>query len=161
MELSNYKTIPIGSILLLEEEERGSLMNSYFELPMNVKAMAASPSTGAFVRGVAKNHDLPAEQSSLIALAILRVAVGDKTLAQLSSIFSGELRMPNDKAQQMAQEIEKELFAPVALELNQYLEGKKKTKGSVLTRTGGSQPPNVLDLKDTKRPSAPPPVPLK
>lgn len=80
--------------------------------------------------------------------------------------------------------LKKELFAPVALEMNKYLEEKKRNDKSMSgklrptlarptseSRPQGASgspagprrsdgPQNVLNLKKQKRPPAPPPVPL-
>ncbi len=175
MDISTYKTSPVGSILLLEETERSAALDTYMTLPQSVKKMVASSNTGAFIRGLVKAHKLAPETAPSIALFVLQVAIGERSLAQLAATFSSELQIPNDKAQQISNEIEKELIAPISIDLNDYLSTKKKNQKSIKNAVSNNnapnpspgnapptdQPQNMLDLKNIKRPPAPPPVPLR
>jgi hypothetical protein len=135
---------PLNSLLELKEDQRISYIENFFQTPPSVRQMLFSLKTGAFIRGLAKTYDLPDNKTSFISLLILKIAIGEKSLPQLAGILSTELQLPNDKAQKIAQEIERELFAPVALELNQYLKQKKSIPPAAdLTHL----PPNTLNLK--------------
>ena len=159
--MDSYLTTPAGAAALSVPDQRPLLAKGLSSLPKTVLTMASSPQTGAFIRGLVKVHKLDEDYAGTVALQVLHILLGDKDLAQLPSLLSSDLKIPNDKSQQMAQEIEKELFAPISMDLNKYLAEKKKAAGSVVNKTTGPRPSNVLDLKDTKRPPAPPPVPLQ
>ena len=154
---------PIGAGMTRGEkrwEEISELMN---EVPKAVRNMIASPYTASSIRGLVKTYMLPPEKRQVIAYAVLQVALGEKTIAQLSSILSTEIPLPNDKAQNMAKELEEDLLAPIMPEIAKYLKRKNSGINVAPKGTTSSNPPlgvnNVLNLKDQKRISAPPPMP--
>lgn len=155
-----HRSVPISSLLLLPTEKRMPYFDQLEIMPRNLRLLLFSPRTGAFIRGLTKVYNVPSEKAPTIALTVLKIAYGEKSLAQLASILSTELQLSNDKAQRIAQEIEKELFAPVMLELNQYLAQKKKAPTSpITTQPQASGARNVLDLKSQSRPPLPPAIP--
>ncbi len=152
----DFECTPSGSLLSQPSDQRLPYISYLVAMPESVHNLVASARTGAFLQGLSKTNNIPIEKTPQIAFIILRIAVGEKNLAQLGSILSTELQIPNDKAQAMAKEIEKELFAPIALELNQYLSQKRQSAPKPL---GGAR--NVLDLKNNAPPPPPPPIPKK
>ncbi len=171
----DYKSIPIGSLLLRDRPEEQRYMQRLAQLPNGLIDVLMSPTTAAYLRGLLKINGIPLEQAPIVAFAVLQICFGEKTLAQLSSMLSTELRLPHDKAQAVASEIERELFSPVLLELNQYLAQKRQAaKSPFRTEVAPfasplSAPPqpsaparevkNVLDLKNQKpQPPKPPPT---
>lgn len=157
-DFTSFQTIPSGAILLASESEQADYIDRLYTLPKKVFEITNSPGTGAYLRGLGKTYNTPESNVPMIAFLTLQVMIGEKSLAQLPSMLSTDLRLPNDKAQAMAKEIEKELFAPVMLELNQYLENRKK-KIETSRPTGGAT--NVLNLKEQPRKPVPPPIPKK
>lgn len=145
-DLDLYKTIPIGSLLLLPEEEAQEVLGLVRSLPSNLKSLVISEKSGAYSRGLVRTGGLPPQAAPRLALMILRVVIGELSLPQLSSLIASDFRVGQDVAQAMASDIEKELFGPIMIELNQYLESKQG---------GGQQPPpgpplaapNLLDLR--------------
>ena len=160
--LDQYKSIPSGSVLILESTQQDVYLERFFTVPANLKRMLTDPNTGSFVRGLTKTYQLPPEQAPQIAFAVLCVAVGEIQLAKLGTVLSSELQIANDKAQAMAAEIERDLFVPVSRELGQFLEQRrKKAAGEAKTtqaQAGGAA--NVLNLKDAPQPPKPPHLPL-
>lgn len=174
-----FQSTPLGSLQELPSEQRLPYLTLMENLPSHLKEIVSSGKTGAYLRGLAKSHQIQEQQIPILARIIFRTVVGDKTLAQLPALLSTELKIANDKAQKIAQEIERDLLAPVALELNQYLAQQKKKRGSMADKlaeqpkpamrgphTAPSRfprkpaaPPNILNLKDNKKPPAPPPIP--
>lgn len=150
-----FDTVPACSVIQRPEQERLSYIESLQRVPIKLREFLGSPRTGAYIRGLTKTFDVPLEKAPTIAFAVLRVAVGEKPLGQLGGILSAELPLPNDKAQKIAQEIEKELFGPVMLEFNKYLAGRRASKPGVLQKIQ-VPPQNVLNLKT---PSSPPSSP--
>lgn len=128
--------------------------------PAAVKQMLFAAQTGSFIQGLAKIHGLPSSSVMPIALLILKVAIGEIELAKLGAVLSSELGLANDKSQAIATEIERDLFAPVMLDLNQYLEKRKAANQGGLPPEallkGGAR--NVLDLKNRPKPPVPPPI---
>lgn len=153
MTLDTYTTVPAGSLAIVPDEKRPEYIQALYSLPKALLESMNAPQTGAFIRGLAKTYNIELEKAPKIAFAILQITLGNNALAQLGSILSTELQIPNDKAQQIAREVEQELFAPIALELNQYLAQKKQVTAA--KPTGGAR--NILDLKAS--PSTPPPPP--
>lgn len=149
---------PIGAGMAQPPERWDEICELVNNTPKTIRTMLGSPHTAAFIRGLVKIHNLPLSQGLPIAYAVLQVALGEKTLAQLAGMLSSDLQIANDKAQTMAQDIERELFVPMMLEYNQFIQTKKMR----LTRsTGGAR--NILDLKSQSlpRPTPPRPIPSK
>lgn len=157
-----YKSKPLGSVLTRPPVEQDRLIERSFTLPRSVKNLFVSEKTGAYIIGLAKAYKLSTGYAPVIAFIVLRVGFGDKTLAQLPSLLSTELKLPNDKAQAMAREIEQDLFGPVRKELEEYWR-KGAGKMSPLVpeaMVGKAGARNVLNLKEQKRPPVPPPMPM-
>lgn len=148
-----FESTPTGSLGTIPERDRGRFIDKLMDLPPKVFEVLNLPRTGSYLRGLVKNYRLSEEKSAVVAFAVLRVAIGEKTLAQLASLLSTELKLPNDKAQKMAKEIEKDLFGPVMKELEEYWQ----KKGDKPEDKGAR---NILDLKQEKKPPAPPPMPM-
>lgn len=165
-----YKSKPLGSVLTRPSTEQDRLIEKSFTLPRSVRNLFVSERTGAYIIGLAKAYKLSTDHAPVIAFIVLRIGFGDKVLAQLPSLLSTELKLPNDKAQKMAREIEEDLFGPVRKELEEYWRRQKSGppvgRGSL---AGGPPAPeasagetgarNVLDLKKERKPPAPPPMP--
>jgi hypothetical protein len=172
IQTDTFETIPAGSLILVNEHDRRLYIDEFYKLPQQVIEMLASPKTGAYIRGLAKNHHISPERCPVIAFSIFQVSTGEKNFAQLSALLSTELKIPNDKAQKLATEIEKELFAPISLELNRYLAKKKLSDRSIGNKistspSASSSAPkkesdgmnNILNLKEQKKPPQPPKIP--
>lgn len=185
-ELFSY--IPAGSLVILQDEERPPYIQDLLALPNRIRSLATSAKTGAYIKGLAKTFSLSVTQGEQIAFAVFEVITGRQSLASLPALLSTKLKIANDKAQKLAQEIERDLFAPVSLELNNYLAQKKQKTGSMADKLGSpptnrpnrtstsakppatspnnskfprrpAAPPNILNLKGKKNPPAPPPIP--
>ncbi len=160
-----FDSVPVGSLITLSPEERSRYVDLVFQLPEKARGLLFAPKTGAFTRGLVKGYNLPETRASVVALIVLRIAVGEKSAEQLPSLLSTELQLPNDKAQKMAREIEEDLFGPVMKELEQYWRRQKSTPGPAnekeVTTDKASEAGarNVLNLKEQKKPPAPPPMP--
>jgi hypothetical protein len=121
--------------------------------------MVTAPKTGAYLEGEMRNFHLQLTDTPLLALAVLQISVGTKSLSQLASIISTDLKLPNDQAQKMSSEIERDLFAPIMLEYNQFIASQKKQTGTSIASAQNSGAHNVLDLKTQPKPPLPPPIP--
>lgn len=153
--LFSFKTIPAGSLLIGSETNDAPYTGQLNILPDSLKKMLISERTGAYIRGLTKTYDVALEQAPQIAFMVLQIAVGEKPLGQLGGMISSELKLANDKAQKMATEIEKELFGPVMLEFNKYLQDTKAMKPGVMDKMRVA-PQNVLNLKEVPKPPAAP-----
>lgn len=156
-----FTSTPMGSLLPLPFDKRESYLSTLFSLPKNVQSMSTAEKTGAYIRGLTKTNNLVLEKAPQIAFAVLRVAVGEVPLAKLAAVLSTELQLANDQAQRLATEIERDLFAPVALEMGQFLqtrEAEKRSSASTAATSAGAR--NVLNLKTTApKPPRPPAIP--
>lgn len=163
INLEDYKTTPFGSMLTRDSIEQKQLLEASFTVPKRIKAMLISTETGAYLRGIIKSYYVPEEKAAQAAFGILQIVLGEKTLAQLPSLLSTELKLSNDKAQKMAQELEEDLLAPIMPELTKYLAEKKSDIEAAAGGAGASSSSlgvnNVLNLKDQKKTPAPPPMP--
>lgn len=157
-------SIPAHSLIkMIDENYRHSYLALAIGAPKNVADLLFSPKTGAYIQGVVKAYDLPEDVAPQIAFGVLRVSLGLIPLANFAATLSSELKVANDVAQKMAAELEHDLFAPVAGELNTYLETRKletrklENKATGDPRAAGAS--NVLDLKNKPQPPVPPPIP--
>lgn len=161
--LDTFKTLPAGSILLLPEAERLTVLNRIQKLSPVLKNLIESPRTGAYIRGLARNYDLTLDKAQKLALIILRICLGELPLQQLSSILVQELELLSDIAGKMAKEIEQELFSPLMMELNKQVRSQETPK-QPMTRQADSGLKNVINLKEkpesTPRLTPQPSVPL-
>lgn len=167
----------MGSLVTIPEEKRLHYIEAINASPKNVGDLLLSLNTGAYLRGLAKSFNVPEEKASVIAFAVVRVAVGELAFSQLAAALVTELSLPTDQAQSMAWEIEKDLFTPIKQELKEYWAKLKNPsinpqnppqnpsppvppdKGD----TGGFKPasptpPNLLNLKEQPRVPPPPPI---
>jgi hypothetical protein len=167
--LSTYTSTPLGSLVSLTSEQRLPLLTKAAAAPPLIQDMLTAVHTGAFVRGLVKAYDLVPEHAQRIAFIILRVTVGEEVRAQIPSLLASELSLSTVVAQKIAIEIERDLFAPIALELNKYLSTRKKTPTTDPATPPSASAPlatnssaathgmrNVLDLKN--KPAAPKPA---
>ncbi len=159
LELS-LLTIPSASFLIRPESEDRQYTKAMRILSGSLKKMLSDDKTGAYIRGLAKSFNISDDNVPPISFTVLRVGVGELPLAKVAATLSSELKIPNDAAQKMAAELEHDLFAPVAVELNQYLASRKQeqtaSSGTTARQAGAS---NVLDLKNKMAPPVPPPIP--
>lgn len=155
MTIDQYKRTPFGSNLLLPPEQREELLEAFFILPPAVKQMVISFKTAAYLQGAMRSYDLPDDQTPKLSLIVFRVALGLKPLGQLPVLISSELGVPNDRAQALATEIERDLFAPIMMEYNNYVTARKAAPTKSAAASGA---PNVLNLKN-KLTALPPNVP--
>ena len=145
----DYNSIPSGSVVTVSQAEGEQYVAGLFELPQIARQAMVSTRTGAFVRGLTKAYGLEQIKAPIIALSILKTGIGK---------IPGQLRLPNDKAQRMAREIEQDLFEPVRQELEAHWAKQKKEEPGRQAQTkateGGAR--NVLNLKMDKAPPKPP-----
>ena len=178
--MDNFSTVPIGSLTeVLEPDEFEPYVARAVRAPKGVQDIIFSLRAGAYVRGLMRTHNLSGGTAPHVAFAVLRVATGVIRLNQVAAELAERLSIDQNAAEKLALEIERDLFAPVALELNQYLKEIEKNTHDSDTAAGASGPrngsrvsgvsqkrpetqgmKNVLDLKDRpKPPPVPPPMP--
>ena len=151
----DFQTIPVSSLTTIKPADRAYYLTQLFSLEKKVQNVLFSEDTGAYVRGLSKSYNIDINLSPKIALTVLFIAIGEKTFAQLPAILSTELQLPNDKAQKMAAEIEKDLFGPVRGELDEFLRTQKKSKGSIVGRIGSASPTPTVQQTQSKPPASP------
>lgn len=154
-----YKSIPVGSLVLFPEKE-SAYLDYLVSLPANLTDLVTSSKTGAYIRGLAKAYNLTDGTAPSISFIVLEVIIGELPLTHLAAAFSSRLSLPNDKSNQIASELEHDLFAPVAGELSRYLETRKQDRAaSAAASASQAGASNVLNLKDKQQPPTPPPIP--
>lgn len=136
---------PLGATVLLEEHMWQRLADRFFETGEVVRNLLVSQETGAFLRGLARTHNIPDDQVPKMALGVLYVVLGEWPMANLAAGLSSTMGLPNDKAQQVATEIEKELFAPIMGELQTFWAKQRQPKAGAQAQQAGAT--NVIDLK--------------
>lgn len=148
---SYFNSTPTGrGLLSVPADQRRTYILAIQNMPQTLFKTINSNTSAAFLQGIAKQFKMTSNQTLRLALAVLRIAVGEVSLAKFGAALSSELQLPNDKAQAIAKEIEKELFAPVMLELNQFLEERKKENENSGGKAKQAGATNVVDLKNDK-----------
>lgn len=145
-----YQSVLINSLSLLSLDERAPYFSRLSTLPPSIRKIIFSPPNGAYVRGLTKIYNLPLEKAPYIALIILEVFLGIEDLPKLGSVFSSKLQMPNDQAQAMSKDVERELFVPVMIDFNHFLQALKSSPN-----LGSSGTQNIVNLKERKAPLPP------
>lgn len=141
-DLISLKTIPIASFLARPEAEDAIYQQKLSSLTPLLLTMVSSPRTGAYIRGLARQFNVQLETAQYISLTVIQICFGDVALSELATTLATRIGILPDQAQAMAKDIEKELFGPVMMELNQYLQAKRATD-----QQSAADDPNVLDLR--------------
>jgi len=76
---------PISSGMAHGPERWAEITEVVEGTPRPILDMLAAPRTASFIRGLIKTYKLPPERGQFIAYAVLRVALGEKALTELSS----------------------------------------------------------------------------
>lgn len=130
-EFDTFFSIPSGSMARIEDrEERQRYLDAFNALPKELMAVVNDAKIGAWLRGVATANNLPVEQSADIARVVLEVVCGMIRPDEMAKALSERLKVDRALGARISGEIEKELLAPVALELNQFLQGKAGETGN-------------------------------
>jgi hypothetical protein len=163
-----FKSIPINSYPNNDSDKKLEIIQKTLELPQTTQDLMFSPATGSYIRGVAKNNLANLKLAPKLAWLILRITLGKVVFPELPSTLKQEFNLEGQKAEELAKNIEKDLFAPVALEWNEWLQKqasvKQQPKKAETTenknKNQGVQ--NVVNLKDDKSSVIPkPPRPPK
>lgn len=137
-----------GVMFEADSNRREQLMERFYETAGHVRELLVSERTVSYLRGAARTHNIPDEQVPKLALGVLYVALGEWPLSNLAAGLSSTMGIPNDVAQKAAAEIEKELFGPVMLELNEFLAKQRQSgpaSAEATARQAGAT--NVINLK--------------
>jgi hypothetical protein len=153
-----FESVPVGSLIRMPSERRIGYWEIILKLPKQAKEMLHSWNTGAYIRGLTKQHGLNTDKSQIIALIVVRVVIGELKVSNMAAALSADLPLPNDKAQVLASEIEKELLEPVRAELEEFWAQRHKQEPAAEAerRAGEGGAKNVLNLKEEKNPPSPP-----
>src|SRR3989338_4077896 len=146
----------IESLVNLQESDRLRYLALIFTMPEKIRSILFTAETASYIRGFLKAHDIPLNYTETLSISIICILTGEKTLAQLPAILSTELKLPNDKAQKMAAEIEKDVFGPVKKELDEFNKTRITTPRKVPPTGETTGLRNVLNLKElpARRPQA-------
>jgi len=158
---TKFYSVPVGSLYQLDERERLKYLKLLINTPDKVRDLVFSSKTGSYIEGLSKSRGFGVEKSAVISFGVARVVAGDLKLADLAVYLSSAVPVAMDKAQEVALEIEQDLFAPIKDELDLYLKKNEREepakKAAVRAKEGGAK--NVLNLKEEKKLPVPPPMP--
>jgi len=156
-KVDHYISIPLGSLVRHPEEE-DYYLNLFKKMPAAARRIVTSSTTGAFIRGLLISYKLPAEGVSFISFLILQVVAGEIKSGQVAGQISSKLSLANDKAEAIANEIERDLVGPIKTELEEFWAKRKNEEPARQAQTrateGGAR--NVLNLKKENQPPVPP-----
>ncbi len=152
---------PIRILLKYPEVTEKQYLSRFSQAPENIKRLLSSGKIGSFILGILRENHIPDSKYEKVIFLYLSVFLGIKEWKNFESSLVSEVGVPTNAAANVSRQIEQELFAPVAMEYNQYLE-KLKSENTTAQSTDQSTTSgpaagvrNVLDLKtqeQTKRP---------
>ena len=149
-----FTSVPINSVMAIPPERRHDYRVAALQTSEPVRRMIISPRTGAYLRGLAKSHQLPESKAVTIAFVVLQVAIGEVPIAKVAALLSSHLQLPNDRSHDLATELERDIFAPLSLEISKQATNNKQAEQvqaeKKATKAGAK---NVLNLK-RKRPAS-------
>jgi len=152
-----FTSVPINAVMAIPADRRHDYRVSALETNGPIRQMIVSPRTGAYLRGLAKSHQLPEKTAVTIAFVVLQVAIGEVPIAKISGLLSSHLKLPNDQAQDLATELERDIFASLSLEIGKQAASKKQVdESSAQTDAKAAGARNVLNLKRNSTPPTPP-----
>lgn len=166
-EVDIYRLTPLGSLITRSVAEEEVYLQELDSLPKPLRAFISSLQVAAFLRGTLRVQNLPDTLGPDLAFIVLQIVYGKLPLNQMASKLTTDYQIPVTQAQNIAQEIERELFTPIALEFNSYLNQSKKfgqpkpaTPAITKPAVAAQGVRNVVDLKQ-QRPAVPtaPPIP--
>lgn len=138
--------IPVLSLIRQNEEVSEQIRPQLAQLPINIRTMLCDEKTAAYLRGLGRNYNLSPSKITQLGFIVLKVGIGKLPIPKLSGVVSAELQLSMVDAEKISQEIEHDLIAPIALELNDFLQKRSGTDSSSsdTASLGGS---NTLNLK--------------
>ncbi|MEX1112313.1 MAG: hypothetical protein WEC84_02515 [Candidatus Andersenbacteria bacterium] len=140
-----FYLIPAASLMFMNDADRQSHIKELFLIPKSLRQTATSEKTAYYLKSIIKKYDLTPPQSRALALLVFKTILKKMQLAQMSSRMS-ETGLKPAMAVQLAKEIEKDLFAPIAQDFN--------------ISTPSSTTNNLLDLKEADKNIPSPNTPL-
>jgi hypothetical protein len=149
----NLLFIPMWSSLREPEEETERFLREWRNVPANLKTILSSPTTAAYLTGVAKTFKVPVEQVPEIAYLVLQIGLAREQLENLNSRLARLLSLAPDTAHTMAKELEESLFMPVMLELV----SQQHQKPPQVSRAPSPPERNVAQPLPQQLPTTPPP----
>lgn len=151
MDTLLFSTIPANSVILLPEDQRSGYLSKIITAPEKIRDLAFSDDTGAYIRGLAKGSKITPDDTPKIALSILEVFIGNKDIADLSTLIAQKTGIDADAALTIASEIDQDLFAPIQGELDAFWASQKQS-----TTTNPSPPPSPRTGEGNARPTPSP-----
>ena len=164
--ITSLITTPFGSLASIQDDDtRLGYINKTQLVPPSLRGSLYDTKTGAFIRGLGKQYRLSEDATIKLAFLILRIALGEVRLSNLSQSLQKELSLPPDNCSDLAKDIERDIFSPFMIELNAYLAQQKSSNSQTQAPAPSmptpskttNQPSNVLDLKKDWRGPTPPP----
>ena len=149
----------------MSELTREEKLKIFEKLPKKLQDLMGSEDTGAFLLYLRGKYNLPDEKVHLLSKMVGDVILGLLPLPNLVSEISTKIAVDQNIASQIAQEINSELFAPVANLLKGALAQitTQYRKPLVVSRVEPSLGPEVVDLRKapplTQVPVAAAPIP--
>ena len=171
MEEEQLNRIPLRVLHTSFASKEEVYLRRFSALPENLRELLTSPRTGAFLFGLMREKNVPISRFDRVMLSVIKVVFGDVGFSDLPFDLE-KAGITKDIGSNMSLEIEKDLFAPVVMELGKVQKQAERPAGKSenttspspsLSRRGDQRPEhsgmsNVLDLKEKKYPPAPPPI---
>ena len=133
MDILSFKTVPANSILVLPDQERAGYLTNILKLPTSARDMLFSSNSGSYIRGLSRSNNISPELAPNISFAVLRVVLGKIEISSLTTTLVNEIHVETDIAQQIASEIDQDLFAPLQADLDAFWAGQKQAQVASVT----------------------------
>lgn len=99
--------------------DKEKINEAYKKLPEEMKAILVSDETSEFVMNLGKKYQLHVDQTGALSNAIILIMVGLMRPNEFIPAVAKNLNIETDKAQQIAKEINDQIFAPIRESLKQ------------------------------------------
>lgn len=162
-ELLNYlNSSPFFAGSDLEDSRnRLAFFEKFVRLPPNLKRMMSSAQTADYLASLGKKYLLTEQQVILLAIIARHAVIGDVYIRNVPPLISSHLKVSNEIAGQLFNEIVSVLFASVIEDIERI---QREKFGDKINQTGGQTPPqqkipgadlpetggNIIDLRNQK-----------
>lgn len=122
----------------MDQEASHQIEQRLAELPEDVRNAVLSVEWEGKVQAIAQKHTLHIDQAGALGDLTLMTMLGLSSLADFGTQIGTELKVPQDKAAQIAEDISHEVFMPIQASLRAFTEGKAAAPAPVAAPLGRS-----------------------
>lgn len=118
--MNTFHLTPIGSMYAFPPERSIGYLDIIITLPKPIKNLISNATIPSYITGISKNNQISEELQPIIAFTILRIAIGKIKISEFTNTLTNELGVNIEIAQEIASEIDQDLFAPIQSDLDAF-----------------------------------------